>query len=307
MKRSSLRSITMLATALLSPLPAAATPPDPTAAADLFVPAVPGLAAADVCVASKAISGRGWVCDFGNVPGTTIPQQLGLLGDASMNVDAAGNLYLDMIEKGQILSAPLCVDTYGTYTHTVRRRLPSGNIEAVGAFSDQCLPDQYIRRITVTRSHVDPINGVLLVEALLRNDGVGGQFSNQVRMLVKVAGLPNIFDVALTYQPPSTLSFNVPVRPEGLPGADSFAVYAGDVRTASDLSQASPLQCTVPAGRLPVPGEQLTIADALPDPSPGNGRYYVAAVRHGGQIRAGRSIIGGVLQGRNAAPLPGCQ
>jgi hypothetical protein len=53
----------------------------------------------------------------------------------------------------------------------------------------------------------------------------------------------------------------VPVRPEGLPGDDSFAVYAGDVRAAGDLSQATPPQCTAPAGRAPVAGEQLTVAD----------------------------------------------
>jgi hypothetical protein len=99
----------------------------------------------------------------------------------------------------------------------------------------------------------------------------------------------------------------VPVRTEGLPGADSFAVYSGDVRTASDLTQASPLECTVPAARPPVPGEQLTVADTLPDPSVGDGRYYVVAVRHGAQTRAGRGSIGGVMQGRNAAGLPLCR
>ena len=106
----------------------------------------------------------------------------------------------------------------------------------------------------------------------------------------------SLLDIILSYQPPSTLSFNVPVRAEGLPGAESFAVYAGDVLTAADLSQAAPLQRTVPAGGPPVPGEQLTVADTLADPPPGDGRYYVAAVRHGDQIRAGRSMIGGVLR-----------
>ncbi|MGH9870529.1 MAG: hypothetical protein ACREAA_20525 [Candidatus Polarisedimenticolia bacterium] len=52
--------------------------------------------------------------------------------------------------------------------------------------------------------------------------------------IIRISGLPTLLDIILSYQPPSTLSFNVPVRPEGLPGADSFAVYAGD------LSQASP-------------------------------------------------------------------
>jgi hypothetical protein len=99
----------------------------------------------------------------------------------------------------------------------------------------------------------------------------------------------------------------VPVRPEGLPGAASFAVYSGDVRTAADLSQASPLQCSVPVGRDPIPGEVLFGADMLPVPAVSEGRYYIAAVRQGAQIRAGRSAIYGVLRGRNASALPGCQ
>lgn len=111
----------------------------------------------------------------------------------------------------------------------------------------------------------------------------------------------------LPYQPPSTLSFNVPVRPEGLPGADSFSVYSGDVRTAADLSQAVPLQCTVPSGRAPAPGEHLTVPDTLPAPPPGESRYYLAAVNYQGQRRAGRSSVNGILQGRNAAALAGCQ
>jgi hypothetical protein len=42
--------------------------------------------------------------------------------------------------------------------------------------------------------------------------------------------------------------------------------------------------CTIPAGRVPVPGEHLTVPDTLPDPAAGAGRYYVAAVRHGAQV-----------------------
>lgn len=89
-------------------------------------------------------------------------------------------------------------------------------------------------------------------------------------------------------------------------GADSFSVYSGDVRTASDLSQATTMECSVPAGRPPVPGERLTVPDPLPDPAVGDARYYVAAVNHQGQRRAGRKSMNGLLQGRNAAALPEC-
>ncbi len=43
------------------------------------------------------------------------------------------------------------------------------------------------------------------------------------------------------------------------------------------------------------------------DPAPGDARYYLAAVDYERQCRAGRQDENGVQQGRNAAPLPGCQ
>ena len=151
------------------------------------------------------------------------------------------------------------------------------------------------------------MTGIATIDGdLIETDGSFNWIA-EVSEIIEIQGLPTLLDIILSYQPPSTLSFNVPVRLEGLSGADSFAVYAGDIRTAVDLSQATPLQCTVPVGRAPVPGEQLTVPDTLPDPSPGDGRYYVAAVRHGAQIRAGRSAINGVPQGRNSSALPGCQ
>jgi len=149
------------------------------------------------------------------------------------------------------------------------------------------------------------VNGLLYSKVFVGECGPGVCYENDA--VVRISGLPTLFDTLLTYQPPSTLSFNVPVRPEGLTGADSFSLYAGDARAASDLSQAFALQCRVPADRPPVPGEVLTVPDTLPDPPPGNARYYVAAVNYEGQRRAGRQNLNGTLQGRNAAALPGCQ
>jgi len=154
---------------------------------------------------------------------------------------------------------------------------------------------------------IDAINGHLYVAVLgAQCVGSGCTPSGGGFGIVRITGLPNLLDIILSYQPPSTLSFNVPVRPEGLVGADSFSVYTGDVRTASDLSQATPLECTVPAGRPPIPGEHLTVSDPLPDPAVGDARYYVAAVNYQGQRRAGRTSMNGVMQGRNAAALLGC-
>lgn len=63
----------------------------------------------------------------------------------------------------------------------------------------------------------------------------------------------------------------------------------------------------MPAGRRAVTGEELSVAVTLPDPSPGESRYYLAVVNYQGQRRAGRSAINGVPRGRDATALPGCQ
>ncbi len=94
--------------------------------------------------------------------------------------------------------------------------------------------------------------------------------------------------------------------PEGLPVADYFDTYYGDLATVGDWSQAQPLQCGFPSTP-PSVGDYLAVADPLPDPAPGHGRYYVTAVTHQGQRRYGRKATNGVLSGRDPAVLPGCE
>jgi len=93
--------------------------------------------------------------------------------------------------------------------------------------------------------------------------------------------------------------------PEGFPAADYFDTYYGDLATVGDWSQAQPLQCGYPA-TVPSVGDYLEVADPLPNPEPGHGRYYVTAVTHQGQRRYGRKSSGGVLSGRDPAVLPTC-
>ena len=119
-------------------------------------------------------------------------------------------------------------------------------------------------------------------------------------------GLPSLSDVLQTFQPPATLGFYVPSIPEGFPAADWFDTYYGDLATVGDWSQAQPLQCGYPSTP-PAAGDYLTVADTLPDPPPGTGRYYVTAVTHQGQRRYGRKSMNGVLSGRDPAVLPGCE
>ncbi len=124
--------------------------------------------------------------------------------------------------------------------------------------------------------------------------------------MVALSGFAPLLEIFQSYEPTAgPLSFTVPAMPEGFQYADWFDTYYGDLATVGDWSQAQPLQCGYPATP-PSVGDYLTVADPLPAPAPGTGRYYVTAVTHHGQPRYGRKSTNGVLSGRDPAVLPGC-
>ena len=59
-------------------------------------------------------------------------------------------------------------------------------------------------------------------------------------------------------------------------------------------------------GPRPETGDYLTVADTVPNPAPGHAVYYLTAVTHAGETRAGRKSEGGVLSGRDSSGLPEC-
>jgi len=122
--------------------------------------------------------------------------------------------------------------------------------------------------------------------------------------VIRITGLPTLFDLALTYQSPASLALKMPVRPEALPAADHVDLYYGPVPALSNLATASPLACNVAPGA--VPGAMVTVPDLLPNPPVGQARYYLAAVTHGADVRAGRRYTNGAYQGRNTSGLPAC-
>lgn len=122
--------------------------------------------------------------------------------------------------------------------------------------------------------------------------------------VIRITGLPTLFDLALSYQDPAELSIRIPVRPEALPTTDRIDVFYGAVASLADLSSALSLTCNV-AGSAG-PGDTVSVTDSLPDPAAGEARYYLAAVTSGLDRRAGRRRTTGVLQGRHAAVLPTC-
>ena len=52
--------------------------------------------------------------------------------------------------------------------------------------------------------------------------------------------------------------------------------------------------------------DYLSVADPLPDPAPGTGRYYLTAATYQGATRYGRQQINGHMSGRDPAVLPAC-
>jgi len=93
--------------------------------------------------------------------------------------------------------------------------------------------------------------------------------------------------------------------PEGMPAADSFDTYWGNLAHPIDFAQAHPLACDYPAAP-PHVGDYLSVADTVPTPAPGQGVYYVTAATYQGATRYGRETAAGHLSGRDPVLLPPC-
>lgn len=201
-------------------------------------------------------------------------------GQSAGGFDAAGNFYT-LNGQADVENSP----------REILRIAPNGDQEviAVSLTNGRGNPNSL---------SVDSVNGRIY---LCQGAGGGGLGS-----MVALTGLPILFDVFQTFVPDTTsLAFTVPAMPEGMGGADHFDTYTGTIGNY-DFSQAQSLQCNYP---MPVPevGDYLTVADTLPTPTPGTGRWYLTAVNYQGETRYGRKNIGGVLSGRDPAVLPVCQ
>jgi hypothetical protein len=132
-----------------------------------------------------------------------------------------------------------------------------------------------------------------------------GQAIAEDRGVVAVTGFPAMFDTLLTFVPSGqSLSLLTAAYPDGFRSADSMQVWTGDVRSMPDWSMATPLTCE--AATTPAPGQLVTVADTLPDPAVGFGRYYITAIQHGADRRLGRQYVNGALSARDPTLLPIC-
>ena len=181
------------------------------------------------------------------------------------------------------------------------------NFQVPGTTKDSTWPNPLDNAYQLKLDHA---NGTLLVPLNVdcaTGDPFGSCNYGDRLWLAAIEGFAPLVELAQSFTPAGdSFSFTTPAYPEGLDGADYFDTYTGDLAMVGDWSQAQALQCGYPV-TAPNAGEFVTIADTLPDPAPGTGRYYVTAVTYQGQTRYGRKANGGVVSGRDPAVLPACQ
>ena len=216
-----------------------------------------------------------------------------------IGVDAAGNRY------GTINGS----NTAGEYFDIYRRPAGTHLSQHIVRITRRLEPvfGEVTKLNATGRWELDTTNGTLLIgltgTCFSAACTAEGDITDHLG-LIKISGLPTLFDLQLSYQPEGSLLFNVPARPEGLPQGARLDVYHGDVGTLPDLSAAQPLACDAAPG-FP-PGGFAQVADTLGDPPQGGVRYYVTTATMGSERRAGRTTQAGVLSGRPAALLPPC-
>lgn len=246
----------------------------------------------DVCT----LQGTLWECGAS-------PQADLARGGFTIGVDAAGSVY-HLAVNGQSQQ----IDFGGGRSGFLLQRITAaGQTETLARLLVAICLDQACsqnKQFGGLHPTLDVTNGriVVAVVAIL----VVGITPNPINVgVVQIDGLPKMFDTLLTFTPNGqTLSMVTPAHPDGFRSADSLQVWTGDLGTLPDWSLAQPLACD--AATNPTPGQLVTVPDNLPNPPPGQGRYYVSSVTHDSLQRLGRQFISGAFIARDPASLPLC-
>ena len=271
---------------------------------DIIEPLVPGLAVSVISEAPLYVNGVHvcssiaprpipWEC--GGTPGfQTSP------GSFTIGVDAAGNSYY-------VTEVPHFIDFgNGRHGNLLRRVSPAGTTEDLArVLRTLCLSGDCSASIGYGPESlfIDVTGGRILMTG--HADRCSPSPCTGVIGVVEIRGLPTFFDTLLTFTPDGqTISLLTPAHPDGFRSADSLQLWTGNLHSLPDWSQAQPLSCAATA---PIPGQVLAVADTLPTPSIGQGRYYVTASQRGIDRRLGRQLSSGTFSARNPNTLPPCQ
>jgi len=239
-------------------------------------------------------------CEVVSMTGVPIPSEL------SMGMDPAGSLYYTSQTSGDILDtggSRIGID--GRY---VMRERSDGSPERIAVLMRQICADPCPTQHPPTFSYKSPVfdvtNGRIVIEVHAETYNSGGTRIADEVGLIAISGLPTMFDTLLTFTLGGQLSALMPAHPDGFRSADSLQLWTGDVRSLPDWSQAQPLTCN--AATSPAPGQIITVADTLPDPPAGHGRYYLSASVKGSDRRLGRQYTNGAFSARDPTSLPVC-
>lgn len=229
---------------------------------------------------------------------------LGSQPTSPIGMDAAGSAY-NIANVGNSLSLG---DGDGTFLQRTTRGATTENV--VSLYRQRCLDPPTCSLVTYysrfTPFFMDVTNGRILIVSGADIRTEPGEVPVDYRIgLLEISGLPPLLDTLLTYIPGGQLTALVPAHPDGFRSADSLQVWTGNVRSMPDWSQAQPLACM--AAQNPIPGQIVSVADALSDPPVGQGRYYLVASQSGADRRLGRQYVNGVFSARQPAGLPVCQ
>jgi hypothetical protein len=239
-------------------------------------------------------------CETGN-GGVLFP------GGLTLGIEAAGFIYYTGQVSGDVL------DSTGTRIgidgRTILRVRSDGSTEKIAVLLRQTCADPCPTQHPPTFSYGSPVldvsNGRIVITAHAETFSSNGTRVGNYIGLIAITGLPTMFETLLTFTPGGTLSALVPGHPDGFQSADSLQVWTGPLGTMPDWSQAQPLTCA--AATSPRPGELVTVADTLPDPAVGTGRYYITASMNGSDRRLGRQYVSGAYSARMPSSLPVCQ
>jgi len=272
--------------------------------AQAVVPLVPGLTVTVLSEQPQSPPGycsdpSSWECVQNN-PGMDGYQP------TDFGTDAAGNAYYIAIGGSGGYDLP---QTLGS---VLRRRELSGTSAIVALMvAVVCFPDcstgyQADARYVMSKHRLDLVNGYIELGLYAwLHDYVSGEDQDLKTGIVRISGLPKLFDTLLTFMPgQQALKILTPAHPDGFRSADSLQVWTGNVRSMPDWSQAAPLTCEAAAN--PAPGQIVSVLDTLPDPAVGEGRYYLAASQNGVDRRLGRQYINGAFSARAPTALPDC-
>ena len=207
----------------------------------------------------------------------------------------------------QVANCPISGTPQPRFEFDVQMVTPAGSVQTLGTFREYCSPPNFSSSFLVPRVAVDPFHGTLYIDVEITNRSGSVQITNR-RVQEAVTGLATLAEILLSYEPAGgALSWRTPGFPLGLPSADRFEIYTGALGHVPLFTDAQPIDCSVPAAGHPAVGEYISIADPLPDPPVGEGRYVVVAVEQGSETRFGRQRMGGVTSGRDPGDFPACQ